>query len=77
MNHLKSAVQELKKKTLARIKRAEALVRDTDPINRKKANNMINAQWDEIATWDKSKIMAEFIDPQELLIREVLNKIGC
>ena len=74
MDILKEAVAGLKARFAGRIQRAEMLI-DGMKIDKEIANALVKAQYEEIISWSKEKIIREFVDQEELLIRGLLKDI--
>lgn len=76
MTEIKRLLTELRGKTLGRIRRAEVLTENLPEMNRAEIDAMINSQIAYLMEWSKADIIKEFCDPEELLMREILRRMG-
>lgn len=78
MNPVKQAIKDLERKYKERIERGNMLANSNEwnDITEEEAERMILVQIEDIKTWPVSKIISELIDPEDLLIREALNRFS-
>lgn len=78
MNPVKQAIKDLERKYKERIERGNMLSNSNEwnDITEEEAERMILVQIEDIKTWPVSKIISELIDPEDLLIREALNRFS-
>ena len=77
MNPYKQALKDLERKYQGRIKRGKALARDAEMVvlSEADAEKMVESQIADLRSWTFEDLIAEFVDPEELLVREVLKRL--
>jgi hypothetical protein len=79
MNQFDKALAEIVGKFNERLKRAKVLreaIGGRANISDQEAEDLIARQYADLRTWTPEKLIGEFVDPEEMLIRELSKKIG-
>lgn len=76
MNQIKRIVKALEKKYRERIKRARVVAQMAPELTSAEAKAMVEAQTEAIKLWTRDEVIREFCDPEELVIRGILERFS-